>query len=172
MTSLRPHDVAVVLQLALTPRSSYRALAHAVGLSQGEVHNAVKRLAFARLIRQDTRAVHRGALLEFLAGGVPYAFPAAPGPETRGVPTAHAGPSLAGDFPDAAPVVWPAVDGQHRGAAVEPLYAGAPGTFRHNPELYDLLTLVDALRIGRSRDRLRARSLLQNRLMAAVDEPR
>lgn len=172
MPSLRPHDVAVALQLALTPALSYRALAQAVGLSQGEVHNAVKRLAFARLVRQDTRAVHRGALLEFLTGGVPYAFPAEPGPETRGVPTAHAGPSLAADFPDAAPVVWPSVDGRHRGAAVEPLYAGAADTLRHNPELYDLLTLVDALRIGRARERLRARDLLKDRLTAAVDEPR
>lgn len=87
------------------------------------------------------------------------------------MPTAHAGPPLAADFPDAAPVVWPSVDGQHRGAAIEPLYAGAPGTLRHNPELYDLLTLVDALRIGRARERLRARGLLQDQLTAPVDEP-
>ena len=168
MTTLRPHDVAVALQLVLTPALPYRALARAIGVSQGEVHNAVKRLAVARLVRSDTRAPHRGALLEFLTGGVPYVFPAVLGPETRGVPTAHAGPPLAADFPDAAPVVWPAVDGQHRGAAVEPLYPGAPGTLQRNPDLYELLTLVDALRIGRARERQRAKSMLQDRLTASV----
>jgi len=172
MPSLRPHDVAVALQLALSPALSYRALAHAVGLSQGEVHNAVKRLAAARLIRPDTRAAHRGALLEFLTGGVPYVFPAELGPETRGVPTAHAGPPLAADFPDADSVVWPAADGARRGAAVAPLYAAAPSTFRSNMELYELLTLVDALRIGRARERQRAKSLLQERLSTSVDERR
>lgn len=171
MASLRPHDVAVALQLAMTPALPYGALAETVGLSQGEAHNSVKRLAFSRLVRPDTRAVHRGALLEFLIAGVPYAFPAEPGADTRGVPTAHAGPSLASEFPDADPVVWPSVDGQHRGAAVEPLYPGATGTLNHNPELYDLLTLVDALRIGRTRERLRARGLLRDRLTVTVDKP-
>jgi hypothetical protein len=63
------------------------------------------------------------------------------------------------------------VDGQDRGASVEPLYAGAPDTLRHNPELYDPLTLVDALRIGRARERMLARALQQDRLAATVGEP-
>jgi hypothetical protein len=169
---LRPHDVVVALQLALTPGRPFRALAEAVGLSQGEVHNAVRRLAGARLVRPDTRAVHPGALLEFLTGGVPYAFPAALGAEARGVPTAHAAPPLSAEFPDAAPVVWPAVEGTHRGAAVEPLHPAAPATERHNPPLYELLALVDALRVGRARERQRARSLLEERLTAASTAPR
>lgn len=163
---LRPQDVAIALQLALRPGIPYRALAEAVGLSQGEVHGAVKRLAYARLVRADTRVVHLAALLEFLTGGVPYAFPAEPGAETRGLPTAFAGPLLAREFPDASPVVWPAVDGDRRGATIEPLYAAAPATAVGNPALYDLLTLVDAVRIGRARERQRARLLLEERLMA------
>ena len=170
MSSLRPHDVAVALQLALTPGLPYRALAEAVGLSQGETHNAVKRLAASRLIRADTRGTYAGALLEFLVAGVPYAFPAALGPEARGVPTSHAAPPLAAEFSDAEPVVWPAVDGDRRGAAVEPLYAAAPATRRRNPRLYELLTLVDALRVGRTRERQRAKALIQERLGAPSRE--
>jgi len=170
MATLRPHDVVVALQLALKPGMPYRALAEAVGLSQGETHNVVKRLAAARLARPDTRAVHLGGLLEFLVGGVPYAFPVEPGPETRGVPTAHTAPPLAAEFPDADPVVWPAVEGDRRGAAVEPLYAGAPATALRNPPLYALLTLVDALRVGRARERQRARVLLQESLAAAAGQ--
>ncbi len=171
MSSLRPHDVAVALQLVLTPATPYRALADAVGISQGEAHNAVRRLVFARLVRSDTRTVHRGALLEFLLGGVPYAFPAELGPETRGIPTAHAGPLLAAEFAAADPVVWPAEHGEYRGAMVEPLYTGATSTFRNNPELYELLTLVDAVRIGRARERHRAQSLLRERLAASICGP-
>jgi len=105
-------------------------------------------------------------LLEFLTSGVPYAFPAEPGAESRGVPTAFAGPPLAGDLPEASPLVWPAIDGDRRGATIEPLYAAAPATAEGNPALYDLLTLVDAVRVGRARERQRARVLLEERLMA------
>lgn len=48
MAYLRAHDVAVALQLCLSPGLSYRALAEAVGLSQGETRNAVQRLVAAR----------------------------------------------------------------------------------------------------------------------------
>lgn len=146
---------------------SYRALADAVGLSQGETHNAVRRLAAARLVRPDTRAVHVGGLLEFLVGGVPYAVPATPGPEARGVPTAHAAPPLAREFPGAEPLVWAAVNGDRRGVTIEPLYAGAAVTVLRNLPLYALLTLVDALRVDRARERQRAKVLLHEQLASA-----
>ena len=165
MDRLRPHDIAVALQLALTPRAPYRALAEAVGLSQGEAHNAVKRLAAARLVRDHERAVNAAALLEFLAGGVPYVFPAEPGADTRGVPTAHTAPPFGGYVGQSQSVVWPTADGRARGAAVEPLYASAPDTARRNPRLYELLTIVDALRIGRARERQHAKALLHERLL-------
>jgi DNA-binding Lrp family transcriptional regulator len=168
VSKLRPHDIAVALQLALTPCLPYRRLAEAVGLSQGEVHNAVKRLRASRLLRGDTREVNIGALLEFLSGGVPYAFPAEPGPESRGVPTAHSAPPLASEFGGGEEVVWPSLDGQVRGASVEPLLPGAPATVHHNPQLYELLAIVDALRIGRARERQRARTLLQERLTGSA----
>ena len=45
---LKPADVAVALQLSLTPDVPYRELAAAVGISHGEAHNAVRRLQAAR----------------------------------------------------------------------------------------------------------------------------
>ena len=167
MDRLRPHDVAVALQLVLTPGAPYRALAEAVGLSQGEAHNAVKRLTASRLVRRDDHIVNALALLEFLSGGVPYAFPAEPGAESRGVPTAHSAVSFAGYMGGDQKVVWPSPDGRMRGAAVEPLYDGAPGTATHNPRLYELLAVVDVLRIGRARERQHAKALLHERLLAA-----
>lgn len=165
MPSLHPHDVAIALQLALTSDAPYRAIADAVGLSQGEAHNAVKRLKESRLLRHDQRIVNAAALFDFIVSGVPYAFPAAPGPDTRGVPTGFSAPPLANEIVSESPVVWPSAEGKTRGAGVDPLYPKAPATAIHNLSLYELLALVDALRIGRARERHRARTKLQERLM-------
>jgi len=156
MPPLKPQDIAVALQLLLTPDVTYAALSAATGLSQGEVHNAVRRLRGARLVLADAQQVHRAALLDFVGFGVPYAFPVAAGAESRGVPTAHSAGDLAAEFGVSDPLVWPSLAGTVRGASVTPLYAAAPATAVNNPALYELLALVDAVRLGRARERTRA----------------
>lgn len=163
--TLRPADVVVAVQLSLNPGLSYAALANRVELSTGEVHNAVKRLQKSRIVRPGSREVSRNRLQEFLLHGVQYAFPPELGPETRGVPTAHAAPLLAAEFGTDAMIIWPFVDGSERGQSLTPLYPGAPKLKRSNVELYTILTLIDALRIGQSRERKRAAEHLE-RLLA------
>lgn len=165
MPALRPQDVAVALQLLLEPGMPYGLLGEAVGISQGEAHNSVRRLIASRLVRAD-RAVNSSALHEFIVAGVPYAFPTDLGEETRGVPTAHSSPQFADDFIDDNMVVWPSASGKVRGASIEPLYPGATSTARHNVRLYELLAAVDALRIGRARERGRAKSFLRDRILS------
>lgn len=167
MPSLRPHDVAVALQLALKPGLPYGALAEAVGLSRGEMHNVVKRLIAARLLQADQRKPNLNALLDFLVSGVPYAFAAEIGPSARGIPTAHSALPAEHESSGHEPVVWPSVAGHVRGASVAPLYRTAPETAAHNPELYELLALVDSIRIGRARERQRAKAMIHDRLMKA-----
>ena len=169
MNILRPHDVAVALQLVLSPGMTYPAIARALRLSLGESHNAVRRLIAARLVRKDERAVNRAALLEFLTGGVPYAFAVEPGPVTRGVPTAHSAPPLNAEFDAADAFVWPSAEGQRRGSSVEPLWPGAPEVADTDERLYRLLAVVDALRVGRARERQRARKYLQDMLKPPAD---
>jgi hypothetical protein len=164
--ALRPADVAVALELALRPEQGLVPLATAVGLSLGEVHNAVRRLRRARLVRPDARHVVAAALADFLVHGVPYAFPGELGPVVRGVPTAHAGPPLAAVF-RGDPVVWPSADGSVRGESLVPLYPAAPRLAGRVPDLYELLTLVDAVRVGRARERTRAAALLRERVGSA-----
>lgn len=167
MPPLKPQDIAVALQILLTPGATYAALSTATGLSQGEVHNAVRRLRGARLVLADAQQVNRAALLEFIGSGVAYAFPAEAGAESRGVPTAHSAGELALEFGVSDPLVWPSMAGSVRGASVLPLYAAAPATAAHNPALYELLALVDAVRLGRARERTRAKQLLRERIMSA-----
>ncbi len=166
MPPLKPQDIAVALQLAVTPGLTYAALAAATGISQGEVHNAVRRLRGARLVLADVAQVHRPALLEFLGAGVQYAFPADAGAESRGVPTSHSAGVLGGAYSTAEPLVWPSVEGRVRGASVVPLYDGAAATAVRNPALYELLALVDAVRLGRARERTRAKQVLRERIAA------
>lgn len=163
----KPQDVVVALKLCLSGADrSFAVLARELGMSASEVHGACARLVGARLLDPETRHPRRQALLEFLRSGVPYAFPARLGEPTRGIPTAWAAPALAGkvSVDDAAIPVWPDPDGTRRGVAVEPLYRSVPVAARNDPALYDLLALVDTLRIGRARERKFAEQELDRRL--------
>jgi hypothetical protein len=157
---LRPVDMAVALALARSPGQGYEPLSEILGISLSTAHQAVQRLVAAGLTGED-RQVHRQALLEFLTHGVRFAFFAQPGPEVRGVPTAHAGPPLAKEIVSEDKYVWPSARGGERGAAIPPLYDGAPELVDRAPALYGALTLVDALRVGRARERDLAREKLE-----------
>jgi hypothetical protein len=112
-----------------------------------------------------TKTVLRRPLKDYLLHGVPYAFPAKIGPVVRGTPTAFAAPPLAVQFSsDDLPPVWPDPEGETKGYGVEPLYRSVPQAVKSDPKLYELLALVDALRIGRARERNAAQEELRKRL--------
>lgn len=165
---LRPVDLAVALRLALEPEERYESLAHALGVSLSTAHQAVGRLQGGGLVDAERRT-NRRALLEFLAHGVRHAFFAELGPETRGVPTAHSAPPLAEEIMAEEQFVWPSASGGSRGTAVSPLYEGATDVLERDPRLYQVLALVDALRIGRARERRLALEHLE-RLLAPQDQ--
>ena len=156
---LKPQDVLVMLKLvALGPRSwSYAWLAVQLGMSPSQLHSAVKRALAAQL------AVRKGEdivpnirnLEEFLVHGLKYVFVPERGDLTRGMPTAHAAPPLEPHFISSSepPPVWPEAQGSVRGIAFSPLYSLAPGAAQADPQLYELLVLVDAIRGGRARER-------------------
>ena len=165
----KPQDVVVALKMALgSIDRSYAAMGKDLGMSASEVHAAVRRLIEARLLDPDTKQVRLEAFRNFLVHGVPYAFPAKPKAITRGMPTAWAAPLLAGKISssDRMPPVWPDPEGKVQGAAVQPLYASVPGAARRDSELYQLLALVDALRIGRARERALAEKEIGQRLIS------
>ncbi|MDG5816597.1 hypothetical protein QA601_15985 [Chitinispirillales bacterium ANBcel5] len=93
-------------------------------------------------------------------------FPIQPGPIVKGVPTAHSGPPLnkmiaAGNKQ----FVWKASGGTLRGMSVEPLYRTLPKISANYLELYELLCLLDTLRIGRAREVNIAQNILKKRFM-------
>jgi DNA-binding Lrp family transcriptional regulator len=166
---LKPQDIVVTLRLCLPDGAdlSYSALAQALVMSPSEVHAAVKRAARAGLVSADgARKTRRQALLELLQHGVRYVFPPDRGGETRGFPTAAAAPALQAHFPQGylIPPVWPHPGGPARGVALEPLYRTVPDAVQRNADLYELLALVDLIRIGGARERRVAGDLLRARL--------
>jgi hypothetical protein len=165
---LKPVDIAVALRLAAAPEAKYDQLSADLGISSSTAHAAVRRLQVAGLLRPGSRAVNRLAFQEFLEHGVRYAFPARPGAEVRGIPTAHAGPPLAGHIVAEDLFVWPSASGPAIGRAVAPLYPGATELPARCPSVYESLTLVDALRVGRARERKLAAEALGQKLQATA----
>lgn len=164
---VKGQDVVVILRLANTgPAKSYADLGKAVGLSASEAHAAVRRLVEARLLDADQTHVHRHSLLKFLVNGVPFAFPACMKEASRGTPTGWGAPVFEGRFAsNELPPVWPDPEGEVRGQAVKPLYESVVSAAKRDPKLYDLLALVDALRLGRAREREIAETELEKRLL-------
>lgn len=167
--ALKPQDVLVALKLVgRSDGWTYASLASELHLSQSEAHEAVRRLAAARLFSPVTNRIVRRSLLEFLIHGVPYAFPAEVGAPTRGVPTAWSAAPLAGRIAheEGGGAVWPSADGTVVGREVSPLYRSVPRAAKVDESLHQLLALVDALRVGRARERNLARVELERRLAA------
>lgn len=86
------------------------------------------------------------------------------GPPAVGFPTAHSAPVFETLVESSATFVWPHEDGTARGQSLEPLFPGAPALAVRNPALYELLAIVDALRVGPVRVRRVAAQLLSARL--------
>lgn len=162
--SLRPLDLAVALHFALRPEDGYETVAEVRGIGLGSAHHSVQRLMAAGLVLPHRRAVSPGPLREFLVHGARFAFYPVRGPEAEGVPTAHSGPLLRDHIESAQAIVWPSPNGSVRGESLVPLYDGAPQLARTAPELYGLLTLVDAIRVGRARERKLATEAVDARL--------
>ena len=98
-----------------------------------------------------------------------YAFAPRRAGVVAGLPTSYAAPVLSGKIVASAgelAPVWPDAEGGVRGEGIEPLYRSAPRAAREDAALYDLLALVDALRIGRARERKLAEAMLRERLAA------
>jgi len=169
--ALKPHDLAVAFGLLLgepDARPTYSELGQYLALSQSTVHQSVRRLQGAGLLRPGSRTPNRIALGEFLAHGVRYAFPPTLGRQARGIPTAHSGPVLGARFDAEDAFVWPDADGDRRGTSLTPLYPGATTLPGRAPEVYQLLTLVDAIRVGRARERGAAIAELNHRLRSVA----
>ena len=172
---LKPQDILILLKLVALDSApwSYGELAKQLGMSASEVHSAIKRCLSAQLAVKQDQVIspnHRN-LLEFLVYGLRYVFPPERGELTRGIATAYAAEPLAQHFAgstEPAPI-WPDAEGDIRGLTLKPLYKSAPFAATNDAQLYELLALVDAIRIGRAREKQWAIRELTTRLGGDVE---
>jgi hypothetical protein len=168
---LKPQDLFVLYKQAANPGQpwTYATLGAALGMSPSQVHRSVQRAMAAGLASSKRRGewhVLPDALVEFSVHGARYAFPAVLGAAKRGVPTSFGALPLSAEINSAlgeAPV-WSDPRGKVRGPSLSPLHRGASVAALADPALYELLALLDALRVGRSRERTLAQRLLSERL--------
>ncbi len=164
---MRPQDIAVLLKIIISHADWLnKTIAKDLFLSPSEVSYSLQRSALAGLVDPSKRTVMRKAFLEFIQYGLPRVFPAIRGPIAIGVPTAYSSPVMVPYFMVNQlneTIVWPYAEGEARGETISPLYPNAVQAALKDQTLYELLSLVDAMRIGSVREKEIALKLLQEK---------
>ncbi len=163
---MRPQDIVVMLKLIIEEDRSWNqiSLAKSLFLSQSEISESIKRSSYARLLQNKGRQVARKPFMELLQYGVPYMFPQQPGEMARGIPTAHSAPPLDHEIRSGEEYVWPYAKGHIRGHSILPLYHSVIQAVEFDLELYEYLALIDAVRVGRAREKKLALEILESRI--------
>lgn len=156
MIELAPVHVLVLLKIIAQRGRPWTQpeIASDLFISQSVVSRALKTAEELSLYLPSVRRVNAKALEGALVHGARYFLGATRGGDVRGIPTAWAAPPLSHEIvaSDPLPPVWPDPAGNVRGLSVEPLHPNVPKAVKSDPELYELLALLDALRIGGARE--------------------
>lgn len=164
---LKPQDVLILLKIvALNEKSWFHhTLAEDLYMSQSEISQSLTRSSYAGLLDVTKKKVNRIALKEFLIYGISYVFPQRPGPIVRGMLTAHSAEPLSVFINSNEKYVWPSAKGKDKGQAIEPLYTTVVEASLKDKKLYNLLTLVDAIRVGKTREKEIAKKELEKLIL-------
>jgi DNA-binding Lrp family transcriptional regulator len=164
---MKPQDVLLLLKIVSLNESKWNqnAIARDLCISQSEVSEAIKRMKTAGLLDVKGKKVIRFAFFNFLQYAVKYVFPVMPGSLVRGIATSHSASPLKQEIVSEESYVWPYAKGNERGQAISPLYPSVVEAVQKDKKLYELLVLVDALRVGKVREREMALSILKERII-------
>ena len=163
---MRPQDVVILLKIASRKLLPWQMkdLAIELMISSSEVSESINRSVQAGLISADKKTLMKSALLEFLNHGLKYVYPQHPGSIVRGVATAHSAQPLKKLIQSKDNYVWSCPEGNVRGQSIQPLHPSVPAACMKDKELYELLALTDALRIGKKREQEIALKELEKKL--------
>ena len=152
---IRPQDVVILLKMITLRNNSwtFSEIANALQISESEVSYAMERNKLAGLVNPDKNKVNILALREFLIYGLKYVFPPQVGYSTRGIATAHSASPVKELITEGNEhYIWAYYKGTKRGNTIIPLYNKIPKIVENQPELYEFLTIIDTLRIGKTRE--------------------
>ena len=167
---MRPLDIMVLLKIVALDTDAWlqKDMAQALLISNSEVSESLNRSQVGGLLGDVKHRLLRQNLLDFLCYGLRHVFPAQPGGLVRGVPTAHSASMLASRFVSQLIYVWPSSSGTVLGHEIEPLYGTVAQAIQSDVRLYELLALVDMLRVGRAREVQLATQQLTTLILPAV----
>jgi len=163
---MKPQDIVVLAKIISMGNDGYTQirLAETLHVSQSEISNSLKRSEYAGLLINNGQEVSRKLFFDFIKFGLSVVYPEHPGPMVRGTLTAHSAPPLDTEFVGDEKYVWPYAKGHSRGQSIAPLYPTVPQAVRLDQNLYELLALFDAVRVGRAREKNMALEILEQRL--------
>lgn len=167
---MRPQDIVVLLKIiALKHDDWYNSdLAQSLKISPSEISEVLNRCKIAGLIDSKKRKVNINSFIEFLSYGLRYVFPTQPSAIVKGIPTAHSASPIKEHISSGSDIyVWPSAKGTHRGQAIEPLFKSIPQIVLDDKLFYELLVIVDTIRVGRVREINIAKEELKKRLKHA-----
>lgn len=164
--TMKPQDILILLKIVALGAKDWfhHTLAENLDISQSEVTQSLNRSRYAQLIDTERKKVNTAALYEFLQHGIRYVFPQHPGEIVRGFATAHSAPPLNAMIESTENYVWPSPRGNVRGQRIMPIYKSAVVAAQNDPVLYEMLALIDAVRVGKVRERELALAELKKRI--------
>lgn len=166
-SGMRPHDIVVLLKIAAKEKKQWymKDLSSELNISASEISESINRSVIAGLLAPDKKNVMKLSLLDFLEFGLRYVYPEQPGALVRGIPTAHSAAPLNDVIVSNDNYVWPSGKGTMRGQAITPLYPSVIDAVQKDDKLHELLALVDAIRVGRAREKEMAVKMLKDRIL-------
>lgn len=152
---MKPQDLVVLLKIISENNREWqqKPLAEALGMSQSEISQSLNRSEYTGLLNKKTKSVMRLALVDFVKYGLPFVFPQKPDPVMRGIATAHSAEPMNRFIQSQEYYIWPSAKGKLKGHSIMPLYPSVPDAALKDNRLYQLLAMVDVMRIGRAREK-------------------
>lgn len=164
---MRPQDVVVLLKIRMEEGNPWTqtSLSKSLFMSQSEISESLARSQYARLLFEKGRKVARQPFMDLLQYGIPFMFAQQPGNIVRGIPTAHSAAPLKNAIQSEEHYVWPYAKGSVRGQSIRPLFSAVLKAVEHDTQLYEMLALIDALRVGKVREKSMAIDLLRKKIL-------
>jgi hypothetical protein len=162
---LKAQDITILVKIiALENKEwSINDLSSSLSISQSEVSKALSRLAFSGLIDETKKSPAKNSLFDVIVNSIMFLFPVRPGQVLKGIPTAHSVAPLSKKIRSSVNYIWPDPNGTMRGESIEPLYKTVPKIVGEDKKFYEMMALIDALRVGKSREQVLAKEELRKR---------
>ncbi len=148
-----------------------RGLEKTTGISKTQIADSIKRCMDIGLAKKDRKygvpRTNKKALLEFIIYGIRYVFPVRMGELTRGIATSFSAPVLNERLFSSGELiaVWSDERAKSKGLKVILFFHTVPHAVRQDGDLYAMLALVDAIRLGNQREATLAANMLEKIFM-------